>query len=192
MPKGSNISCQSLVQPEIGISRSHVTYFLVDLKIWGPKTWLELIHLRARSWGTVWLQCSRSKVISVVYSPTSWSCLISELHFPVFGSDSVNSQIPPKDSSTLIRINFCYLPWKKKKSVMVVASRTHLIDASHSYLFPALTSSIWGRAFSDQLSGPLLIRVCRMLASGGAVLMLLLNIWAAYGDLTTWHEHKSG
>ena len=115
MPKGSNISCQSLVQPEIGISRSHVTYFLVDLKIWGPKTWLELIHLRARSWGTVWLQCSRSKVISVVYSPTSWSCLISELHFPVFGSDSVSSQIPPKDSSTLIRINFCYLPWKKKK-----------------------------------------------------------------------------
>ena len=123
MPKGSNISCQSLVQPEIGISRSHVTYFLVDLKIWGPKTWLE-IHLGARSWGTVWLQCSRSKVISIVYSPTSWSCLISELHFQVFGSDSVSSQIPPKDSSTLIRINFCYLPWKKK-SVMVVASRTH-------------------------------------------------------------------
>lgn len=31
-----------------------------------------------------------------------------------------------------------------------------------------------------------------MLASGGVVLMLLLNVWAAYGDLTTWHEHKSG
>lgn len=191
MPKGSNISCQSLVQPEIGISRSHVTYFLVDLKIWGPKTWLE-IHLGAQSWGTVWLQCSRSKVISVVYSPTSWSCLISELHFQVFGSDSVSSQIPPKDSSTLIRINFCYLPWKKKISDGGSFPNPLQIDASHSCLFPALTSSIWGRAFSDQLSGPLLIRVCRMLASGGVVLTLLLNVWAAYGDLTTWHEHKSG
>lgn len=141
--------------------------------------------------GAVWLQCSCSQAISVVYPPASWSCLVSELHFPVFGNDSVSSQIPPNDSSNLIRINFCYLPWKKN-SVMVVASWTHLIDASHSCLFPALTSSIWGRAFSDQLSGPLLIRVCRKLASEGAVLMLLLNVWAAYGDLTTWHEHKSG
>lgn len=124
MPKGSNISCQSLVQSEIGISRSNVTYFLVDLKIWGPKTWLEFIHLGAWGWGTVWSQCSCSKVISVVYSATSWSCLISELHFPVFGNDSVSSQIPSNDSSTLIRINFCYLPWKKK-SVMVVASWTY-------------------------------------------------------------------
>ena len=38
--------------------------------------------------------------------------------------------------------------------------------------------------FSVQLSGPLLIRVCRVLGSEGAVLMLL-NVWATYSNQTT-------